>query len=28
LAESPGDCKKLVIEDDLEPAIKLETTSY
>lgn len=28
LAESPGDCKKLVIEDDLEPTIKLETTSY
>ena len=28
LSESPGDCKKLVIEDDLEPAIKLETTSY
>jgi len=28
LAESPGDCKKLVIEEELEPAIKLETTSY
>ena len=26
LTESPGDCKKLVIEE--EPAIKLETTSY
>jgi len=28
LAESPGDCKKLVIEDEVETAIKLETTSY